>query len=56
MAASSTGSVRTVSRRAWSTARVSRCALQTGYLYHYAFAMLVGVAAVVSYARRRSIR
>jgi NADH-quinone oxidoreductase subunit L len=23
--------------------------LQTGYLYHYAFAMLIGVAAFVSY-------
>jgi NADH-quinone oxidoreductase subunit L len=23
--------------------------LQTGYLYHYAFAMLIGVAALVSY-------
>jgi NADH-quinone oxidoreductase subunit L len=23
--------------------------LQTGYLYHYAFAMLIGVAALVTY-------
>ena len=29
------------------TQRVIR--LQTGYLYHYAFAMLIGVAALVTY-------
>ncbi len=31
----------------WTTGRVIR--LQTGYLYHYAFAMLIGVALILSY-------
>ncbi len=46
MAGSSTASARTASRRACSdvTGRVVK--LQTGYLYHYAFAMLIGVAAL----------
>jgi NADH-quinone oxidoreductase subunit L len=30
------------------TARVVR--LQTGYVYHYAFAMLIGVAALITWA------
>ena len=31
----------------WGTGRVTR--LQTGYVYHYAFAMLIGVAAILTY-------
>jgi NADH-quinone oxidoreductase subunit L len=31
----------------WGTGRVVR--LQTGYVYHYAFAMLIGVAALLTY-------
>ncbi len=38
------GSARTV---AWATERVVK--LQTGYVYHYAFAMLIGVALLISY-------
>ena len=30
----------------WTTGRVVR--LQTGYVYHYAFAMLIGVALIVT--------
>ena len=44
--ASSTASGRTASRRACSTSRAASCKLQTGYIYHYAFAMLLGVAAL----------
>ena len=50
--ASSTGSAPTASRRASSTSRGSRCKLQTGYVYHYAFAMLIGVAAFITWYRR----
>ena len=32
----------------WATTRAVR--LQTGYVYHYAFAMLIGVAALLTYA------
>ncbi len=46
---SSTGSDPTAWRRASSTARGSPMRLQTGYIYHYAFAMLIGVAAVVTW-------
>jgi NADH-quinone oxidoreductase subunit L len=35
------------SRVLWTTQRVVR--LQTGYVYHYAFAMLIGVALIVTY-------
>lgn len=38
------GTARTV---AWTTGRVVK--LQTGYVYHYAFAMLIGVALLISY-------
>jgi NADH-quinone oxidoreductase subunit L len=31
----------------WGTRRIVR--LQTGYVYHYAFAMLIGVAALITY-------
>ncbi|MGE3742711.1 MAG: NADH-quinone oxidoreductase subunit L [Geminicoccaceae bacterium] len=31
----------------WGTGRIVR--LQTGYVYHYAFAMLIGVAAILTY-------
>jgi NADH-quinone oxidoreductase subunit L len=31
----------------WGTGRIIR--LQTGYVYHYAFAMLIGVAAILTY-------
>jgi NADH-quinone oxidoreductase subunit L len=31
----------------WCAGQVAR--LQTGYLYHYAFAMLIGVVALVSW-------
>jgi NADH-quinone oxidoreductase subunit L len=34
------------SRVLWTTGRVVR--LQTGYVYHYAFAMLIGVALIVT--------
>jgi NADH-quinone oxidoreductase subunit L len=30
--------------------------LQTGYLYHYAFAMLIGVAALVTYYSFAGVR
>ena len=30
--------------------------LQTGYLYHYAFAMLIGVAALVTYYSFMGVR
>jgi NADH-quinone oxidoreductase subunit L len=30
----------------WTTGRVVK--LQTGYVYHYAFAMLIGVALIVT--------
>ena len=36
------------------TQRVMR--LQTGYLYHYAFAMLIGVAALVTYYSFMGVR
>ena len=36
------------------TQRVIR--LQTGYLYHYAFAMLIGVAALVTYYSFAGVR
>ncbi|WP_295555407.1 NADH-quinone oxidoreductase subunit L [uncultured Hyphomicrobium sp.] len=32
---------------AWATGRIVK--LQTGYVYHYAFAMLIGVAAILTY-------
>jgi NADH-quinone oxidoreductase subunit L len=35
------------SRVLWTTGRVVR--LQTGYVYHYAFAMLIGVALIVTW-------
>src|SRR5262249_57498824 len=35
------------SRVLWTTGRVVR--LQTGYVYHYAFAMLIGVALLVTW-------
>ena len=38
------GTARTV---AWTTGKVVK--LQTGYVYHYAFAMLIGVALLISY-------
>ena len=31
----------------WGTGRIVK--LQTGYVYHYAFAMLIGVAALLTY-------
>jgi NADH-quinone oxidoreductase subunit L len=31
----------------WGTGRIIK--LQTGYVYHYAFAMLIGVAAILTY-------
>ena len=31
----------------WGTGRIVR--LQTGYMYHYAFAMLIGVAVLLTY-------
>jgi len=31
---------------AWTTGRVNK--LQTGYLYHYAFAMMIGVALIIT--------
>ena len=31
----------------WGTGRIVR--LQTGYVFHYAFAMLIGVAALLTY-------
>jgi NADH-quinone oxidoreductase subunit L len=31
----------------WGTRRIVK--LQTGYVYHYAFAMLIGVAALITY-------
>ena len=34
------------SRVLWTTGRVVR--LQTGYVYHYAFAMLIGVALIIT--------
>ncbi|MFA5949850.1 MAG: NADH-quinone oxidoreductase subunit L [Hyphomicrobium sp.] len=37
----------TASSVLWSTGRIVR--LQTGYVYHYAFAMLIGVAAFLTY-------
>ena len=47
--ASSTGSGRTASRpRTLATARRA-VRLQTGYVYHYAFAMLIGVAGLVTW-------
>ena len=45
-APSSTASGPTASRRACSTSPRNVVRLQTGYLYHYAFAMLIGVAAL----------
>jgi NADH-quinone oxidoreductase subunit L len=30
--------------------------LQSGYLYHYAFAMLVGIAALITYYLVRGLR
>ena len=47
--ASSTASARTASRPASSTSPAASSKLQTGYLYHYAFAMLIGVAALVTW-------
>ena len=37
----------TASTVAWTTGRVVK--LQTGYVYHYAFAMLIGVALIVTW-------
>ena len=48
-ARSSTGSGPTAFRRAcWTPAR-GAVRLQSGYVYHYAFAMLIGVVALTSY-------
>ena len=35
------------SRVLWTTGRIVK--LQTGYVYHYAFAMLIGVALLVTW-------
>ena len=35
------------SRVLWTTGRVVK--LQTGYVYHYAFAMLIGVALLITW-------
>ena len=35
------------SRVLWTTGRVVK--LQTGYVYHYAFAMLIGVALIITW-------
>ena len=48
-AGSSTGSGRTASRPACSTSPAASCGCRRGYLYHYAFAMLIGVAALVTW-------
>ncbi len=48
-AASSTASDPTASRRASLDVTRNVVRLQTGYLYHYAFAMLIGVAAFVTW-------
>ena len=47
--ASSTGSGPTASpaRVLWTTGRIVK--LQTGYVYHYAFAMLIGVALIITW-------
>jgi len=37
----------TASTVAWAATKAVK--LQTGYVYHYAFAMLIGVALIVSY-------
>ena len=49
MARSSTASARTASRRGCSTSPAMSVKLQTGYLYHYAFAMLIGVAGLITW-------
>ena len=33
--------------RVWMTSQLAR--MQSGYLYHYAFAMLIGVAALITW-------
>ena len=48
-ARSSTASGPTASPPARSSWRARAVRLQTGYLYHYAFAMLIGVAALVTW-------
>ena len=48
-AASSTGSAPTASRRACVDGARLAVRLQTGYIYHYAFAMLIGVAAIITW-------
>ena len=49
MAISSTASVLTVFRRGCLTITRNVVKLQTGYLYHYAFAMLIGVAGLITW-------
>ena len=46
---SSIGLARTALPRASSTSPIACVRLQSGYLYHYAFAMLIGVAALITY-------
>ena len=40
---------RTASRRACSTSPATSCGCRSGYLYHYAFAMLIGAAAFITW-------
>ena len=54
--ASSTGSGRTASRAATLRTRQRAVQLQTGYVYHYAFVMLIGVAVLVSWYLLRDCR
>ncbi len=53
---SSIGWGRTASRRGSSDVTKSVVRLQSGYLYHYAFAMLIGVAALITYYLVGSLR
>ena len=55
MARSSTGSAPTASPRSRSRLSVRTSRLQTGYVYHYAFAMLIGVVLLVSWYLLRQI-
>ena len=52
------GSVRTVFRARVKIVARARRALQSGYLYHYAFAMLIGIAVLISLVScsRRGVR
>ena len=46
---SSTASAPTACRRGCLTSPATSVRLQTGYLYHYAFAMLIGVAGLITW-------